>query len=667
MNAKKQFLTKSRFKVGSECATKLFYLDNKDFGNNNTDNSFLAALAEGGFQVGELAKVYYPDGIEITSKNKDEAAAETAKLLEQKNITIYEASFKFENLFVKADVLVKTGSAIELIEVKAKSVDPTEENTFYSKRSLKKGPKKLNSDWEPYIVDISFQTYVFKKAFPQLKVSSFLLLADKSAKASVDGINQKFFLEKTENGQTKARIAEGTTKESLGKELLVKLNVDEEIQVAWDSITEDGKTFEQKVQQLSAICEKQLFVSPVVSSKCKSCEFRISQKKISEGVKSGFNNCWSNAQHISEQDLQKPFIFDLWNFRKTEDLIDQNKFLMDQVEEEDISPTSKDAGLSTTERQWLQVKKHKENDPTPYFDIEGLWKEMKTWQYPLHFIDFETTMVAIPFNKGCKPYEQMAFQFSHHQVNKDGTIVHKVEFLNRIKGSYPNFDFVRALKEALENDSGTVFRFAAHENTVLCQIRIQLLESSEKDKEELIKFIEAITKYSDDEAGWEGDRNMIDMCEMVKKYYFHPLTGGSNSIKKVLPAILNESAYLQKKYSQPVYGTAEILSRNYMDWKWIELDGKGKVIDPYKRLPSVFTDLDLETMDSLITEGSIADGGAAMTAYARMQFTEMSDAECDKVAKSLLKYCELDTFAMVMMYEYWSYEIKKSLGLDKAA
>jgi len=34
-------------------------------------------------------------------------------------------------------------------------------------------------------------------------------------------------------------------------------------------------------------------------------------------------------------------------------------------------------------------------------------------KYPYHFIDFETSTVAIPFHKGMRPYEPVAFQFSH--------------------------------------------------------------------------------------------------------------------------------------------------------------------------------------------------------------------------------------------------------------
>ena len=40
-----------------------------------------------------------------------------------------------------------------------------------------------------------------------------------------------------------------------------------------------------------------------------------------------------------------------------------------------------------------------------------------------------------------------------------------------------------------------------------------------------------------------------------------------------------------------------------------------------------------------------------MTAYGKLQFQEMSAAERSSIESALLKYCELDTFAMVMIYE----------------
>jgi ribonucleotide reductase beta subunit family protein with ferritin-like domain len=40
-----------------------------------------------------------------------------------------------------------------------------------------------------------------------------------------------------------------------------------------------------------------------------------------------------------------------------------------------------------------------------------------------------------------------------------------------------------------------------------------------------------------------------------------------------------------------------------------------------------------------------------MTAYACIQYVEMQDYEREAIRTALLKYCELDTLAMVMLYE----------------
>ena len=61
-----RYLTKSRFILACECPTKLFYTRKEnEYASTHLENPFLEALADGGFQVGELAKCYYPDGYDI--------------------------------------------------------------------------------------------------------------------------------------------------------------------------------------------------------------------------------------------------------------------------------------------------------------------------------------------------------------------------------------------------------------------------------------------------------------------------------------------------------------------------------------------------------------------------------------------------------------------------
>src|SRR5258708_1935421 len=99
-----------------------------------------------------------------------------------------------------------------------------------------------------------------------------------------------------------------------------------------------------------------------------------------------------------------------------------------------------------------------------------------------------------------------------------------------------------------------------------------------------MSWIKTVTNSPEDSTEkWEGRRNMVELGELVKKFYYHPLTKGSNSIKKVLPAILQESQFLQARYSKPVYGSSTgIESKNYQNWQWIKTGADEVVIDPYK-------------------------------------------------------------------------------------
>ena len=176
-----------------------------------------------------------------------------------------------------------------------------------------------------------------------------------------------------------------------------------------------------------------------------------------------------------------------------EKVLEEGRYFMEEITENDINIRPEAGKLSRSERQWLQIQKQQENDDTPYFDIENLRDELSSWTFPLNFIDFETTAVALPFTAGMHPYEQVAFQFSHHIVYEDGRVEHFNEYLNTEIGVLPNFDFIRALKKSLTVNEGSIFRYHNHENTIVNVIYNQLLKSDEPDKQELMSFIESIS------------------------------------------------------------------------------------------------------------------------------------------------------------------------------
>ena len=655
-----RYLTKSRFKLALDCETKLFYTRKPEYPDTSTDDSFLESLAEGGFQVGELARLYHPGGVMVNEREYEKPLKLTNELLKQENVIIYEPAFLFDNCFIRADVLVKEGNKVDLIEVKSKSFGGTDSMDFL------KANGNLDSGWQPYVYDVAFQKYVLMNAFPQFEIRSYLMLADKNAEASVDGLNQKFMIirDKKKDRNVEVEICGDVSPESLGKEILIKVKVDDlvdRIFAGTDMDDPPAMPFFDRIKHLADhYSGDEKIVSPLGAS-CGECEFRCSEEERAEGKQDGFRECWKSLAGFTDSDFDRPSIFDLWDFRKKSRMIEEQKYFLEELNDEDIGESAPRLyGMSRTDRQRKQVFKAITGDKSMYLLKDELKEEMDSWKYPLHFIDFETSAVAIPFYKGMRPYEGIAFQFSHHRVESDGRITHAGEYLNVEHGKFPNFDFVRKLKAQLENDEGSVFMYSYHENTYLNIIYRQLRKSTDEevpDRDELCSWIETITSPSNSQAeGWDiGSRKMVDLCDVIKKYYFDPFTNGSNSLKNVLPAVLNRSKYIQEKYAKPIYGTPAMPSLNFTNQIWIEKYDRG-IKNPYDLLPPLFQDISNEELQQFITDPDLKEGGAAMMAYARMQFSEMPETKRKNVIKGLLRYCELDTFAMVLIWEFFAIE-----------
>ena len=646
-----RLLTKSRFKQAMECPNKLFYTKKKEYANRKLEDSFLEALAQGGFQVEELARMEYPNGVLIEGNdwNYDLLVEQTAELLQRENVVIFEAAFKYENLFIRTDTLVKRGDRVELIEVKAKSFDPADENLLVGKTG------KLVSGWKPYLFDVAFQRFVMQKCHPSWRISSFLMLADKSKEAQVEGLNQMFRISKSAENRTGITKTVGSLEE-IGASVLGRIRIDailDEIE-AGKHLCSGDMNFHQSISAFSSAYETDTFFnSPVSYSTCKSCEFRATEAEETEGKKSGFKECWSKQKGWTEKDFKLPTTLEVWDFRRGEKLLkEQEKIFLKELTPEDIDLTPIAGKISRTERQWLQIEKAVNGDQEAFVLKDELREEMNTWKFPLNFIDFETSATALPFNKGRRPYEQVAFQFSHHTADENGVIRHESEYINFEPGSFPNFEFVRELKKALEKNNGSIFRYSSHENSILNAIYQQLAESQEPDRLELQVFIRSITTSTRNSTEkWSGDRNMIDLCQMVKDYYYNPLTKGSNSIKAVLPAVLASSEFLQQKYSRRL-SEIGLSSKNFgEDHTWLQIEEE-HVLSPYKMLPPLFADWSEEALEVTVSDlENIADGGAALTAYGKLQYTDMPEEERQAIKASLLKYCELDTLAMVMIWE----------------
>ena len=694
-----KLFTKSAFKVALTCPAQLYYYyDGNSYANQNADDEFLKSLAEGGFQVGELAKVYYdvPESNDLSGMvGYDEPLRRTAALMSSGDVTIAEAAFRHGNLFVRADIVQKRVHRIDLIEVKAKSWESGRPFVKENRSHV----EVVDGEIAEYVYDVAFQKYVLQHAFPELDVHAYLMMADKTKTADVAGINQCFRIMKHE-GRTHVLRCGDYAELREREHVLTAFDVDDVCErIISGRIGEQNKllgemSFEAFIEEMSKrycnhdqrYCE--------VSTRCFGCPF-YKTKDSPQQMLDGYEECWMHKAGFKKEDFNRPLLEDLWggmggDFRSK--LLEQKKYFLSDLSASDFRMRPLDKpGLTPDERRLVQIALMTDRsdiltdrlrdgitESGVYIDLIGLKNEMDTWRYPLHMIDFETSSVALPFYEGMRPYEQIAFQFSHHVISKnsDGSysIEHAGQFINMKRGRFPNFEFIRELKSNLDNDDGTIFRYSHHENSILNAIRVQLQESTEPDKLELIDFIEQITHRDEKtQDGWikiRGPRDMVDLCDVVRQYYYHPSMKGSNSIKVVLPAILNSSKLIQEKYSKPIYGgDAGIKSLNILSpeaprvWVTMEPDENGDMVavNPYKKLPKVaeYFPLEPEKVQSYITHQdenleSINNGGAALSAYGLIQFCDEDSERAKALESALLRYCELDTLAMVFIWEYFN-------------
>jgi hypothetical protein len=483
-------------------------------------------------------------------------------------------------------------------------------------------------------------------------------MPDKTQTAVIDKMNQLFKVKKV-GSESEVVTDEAAKHITFDNSLLHEFNVDHYVGL----VHERGLNFPNgtgSMEEMAAVWAKayaeDISIPAPIGAQCASCEF----KAVPNGnLKSGFHECWKEANSWSDDDFTKPTLLDLWNYRGKQKLMDAGIMRLSEVTQEQLNYAPGDDGLSNSARQWMQVQwstndVSQELKSTGFFiDHEYMTKEIGRWRYPLNFIDFETSTSALPFHTGMTPYESVAFQFSHHTMEKDGSLKHANEFLLAEAGQFPNYEFARALQAALSKNDGTVFMWSSHENTILSHIIKQLNTRSDapEDKNELIAFLETLIKG--------GSRAMVDLKIIAQKGYFHPSTNGSNSIKKVLPAVLESSTFIRERYSRPIYGADNgIPSLNFRDMTWWEEDAQGFLQDPYNALKdNEVKDQSAAAVDNDDLE--IAGGGEASMAYCRLQFETLPAKMRKSIKDKLLRYCELDTLAMAMIVEAWKAELDK--------
>lgn len=608
-----RLLSKSRFKLALDCPTKLYY-KMKRYPGSEDEDPYLSFLADGGFMVEAIARALFPNGTEVVPNEGESPAEATMRLLESGDaVDLFEPVFETDGFSARIDMLSRRGFEIRLIEIKAASFDSEKEgsNPFRGARG------GIEAAWRPYLEDVAFQTMVLRRALgKRFTIKPELCLVDKAKTSTEDSIFAKIeLLSEAEAGfgLPRAKFL-GNVDAIRNDHLLGFVDASNEV----EEVLPELEPLAEKIAKWIAAEPLQRLESPVTRD-CRSCEYRI---PVIPGQPNGFAECWGDLAAADTHFLDL-YRIDLVDGREREGvakLVELGIASILDVPEDMIK-----ADRSTGKRQLQQIDCVRSGsewcDP-------ALGEALESAPYPLHFVDFETSRIAVPYHKGMRPYEQIAFQFSCHTLESPGGELAHREWIN-LKDAYPNFEFARELRKAI-GDDGTMLVWSDHEKSALRDIRRQIDRYGETDTS-LAAWLEGLSADIS-----EGGR-ILDLHDLCRERYVHPEMKGRTSIKYVLPAVWRDNKFVREH-----------------KWfaEYLREEG-GRILSPYEALEG------RRTKDGVID--AVRDGTGAMRAYQDMLYgRKRNDAAFRELHRGLLlQYCKLDTAAMVIIWMHW----RNRLGL----
>jgi len=611
-------LSKSDFKAARSCQTKLFYRE-LGYPNTREDDDYLRMLAEGGYMVETLAKLHYPAGIALEYGNDPFAGASaTREAFRSESVTVFEATLLAGHRLARADIIQKRGNEFRLVEVKAKSVDSKqnaanlckgEPNLFRSKRK----PFPISEKWREYLEDVAFQVSVLSAMIPGAVVRPFLCLVDKAATTAIDGLPNWFKIERGESRDKKGRVHRavfiGDLERARQDTCVVEVDVSSEVAELRAEVEGEASRFEAS---LSGDLRK---LPAPIGFGCRDCEYRVEP-----GVQpSGFRECWGALADTTALVLK---LYQGGRLKgasgpTVDELLQKGRASLLDVPEEACTKADGSIGVINA-RQLVQLKHTRSGQ---VWVGDELRSTLQGARYPLHFIDFETSRLALPYHAGMRPYGLVAFQWSCHTVNRAGERPAHSEWINT-QDAWPNGKFAHALREAI-GEKGTVLAWATHEGSTMKEI-LRELPAFGQANADLDDWIRSLT---------ESDR-ILDLNQVTRENFFHPAMGGRTSIKVVLDALWRTDSAMRARF-EGITGHAALPSA-----------------DPYASLPP------------LVINGvrqEVVEGTGAMRAYQAMMYgVERDDVEAQRQWRDLLlQYCGLDSLAMVLIWEHWERSLRR--------
>jgi hypothetical protein len=176
-----------------------------------------------------------------------------------------------------------------------------------------------------------------------------------------------------------------------------------------------------------------------------------------------------------------------------------------------------------------------------------LGKVLRSVTYPVHHLDIETVMLALPRFPFTRPYQPIPVQWSNHIELESGELSHQ-EFLHS-EASEPRRQWAQALIESL-GEKGSIVVYSAYEEAIIRQLADTFPEFKSAFKSIL--------------------KRLWDLLPVIRGHYYHPDFNGSYSIKSVLPAVVPSLGYDDLMIQAGGQAAAEYYRMVFVETDWVE-------------------------------------------------------------------------------------------------
>lgn len=597
-NVQQRYIFKEDIRRFRDCSRKGLY-GLRGMENKLDRDPFLAFLGEEARAVKKAAGQLFV-GLEREGDRRSEEPSDRLRriLKSGRDFSLREPTIVAGRFRARPSFLLRRGDKLYVINASAKAGDLAAHKagkmliTFYG---------NLRAEWRDHVLGLAFDCEVLRRLSPDSEIVPFLLLpcgnlSTAAEEAEIAMSPDDLILEEAIGGEVAERRR---------KSVLRFFDAGKALELANSEVR-------TSMEDLTRMAESEVEPKARLRYACRNCEYRMGRDD------DGFSKCWGSLAKPT------PHIFDLHQlyslkFGKglfADRMIGEGCTGLLDVSEENLHGEHRGRQLIQlacvrADGEWI--------DPALLPKIEAL-------EWPVRFVDFETSQSALPWLEGVKPYELLPFQWSQHTLHEDGRLVHD-DWLHNGRG-IPTAEFVATLRAAV-GEKGSVLIYTPYEIQVLDIAKARLFEER---------------GYDDDDVQWIErfltSMRIVDQHEWVLRHYCHPLMGGRTSLKTALPAAWRESDALGGDSRFEEYARTEV---------------DGKLEDPYATLPSV-------TIGG--KEIEIREGCGAMKGYRLLATGSLIDdpVAVESLRAAMLAYCKLDTAAQAILFEHW----RRSLGVGSA-